>query len=249
MVRLGELVQRLALTVMRPDDLVEFSRRYYRHPTIVETWCDPGLIDEGLTESEKTLLQGITGQGRRLLVLGVGGGREAIALAQMGFQVTGVDFVTQMVPRALSNAQRAGVQISVLAQDFSDFPFAPECYDVVWLSAGMYSSIPTRKRRVRLLASIRKGLTPGGYFLCQFLFYPNAGRPSKLEYLEKIWAHLTFGYVENEQGDCLLGNSQFMHLFYRESDLKSEFEEAGFEILSISGTPADAMRGAVLSKH
>jgi SAM-dependent methyltransferase len=183
-----------------------------------------------------------------MLVLGMGGGREAIALAKMGYDVTGVDFVPEMVRKARENAVKLGVTISVLVQDLSQLSMAPLSYDVVWLSAGMYSSIPTRDRRVATLRKIRDCLAPGGHFLCQFLFYPGAFSTSRLDRLARIFAYLTLGNLSYETGDTLLGNAQFMHYFSSDSDLESEFEEAGFEILRIIGDTDESMRGAVLRR-
>lgn len=48
LVRLGRFIQSLALMVMRPDDLIEYSRRSYAKPGSIDAWSDPDLIDSGL---------------------------------------------------------------------------------------------------------------------------------------------------------------------------------------------------------
>ena len=94
--------------VMRPDDLLELSRQTYARPHNVAGWGRLDLVERGLGDEELALLAHLPGKEGRLLLLGVGGGREAIPLARLGFQVTGVDFVPGMVALAQENAARQG---------------------------------------------------------------------------------------------------------------------------------------------
>src|SRR5512136_727202 len=97
LLRTGRFIQSLAVMVMKPGDLVEFTRRTYADPRSQNGWTAPALVDTGLSASERELLDRIPFRRGKLLVLGVGGGREAIPLAKMGFEVTGVDFVPELV--------------------------------------------------------------------------------------------------------------------------------------------------------
>lgn len=53
----------------------------------------------------------------RVLVLCMGGGREAIALAQRGFEVVGVDFVPEVLEKARENAAPGRCHHRVAAGD------------------------------------------------------------------------------------------------------------------------------------
>ncbi|MBW1887914.1 MAG: hypothetical protein JRI52_06130, partial [Deltaproteobacteria bacterium] len=101
LIRLGRFINSLAVVVMRPDDLVEFGRQTYANPESVENLCRVETVDLGLTSDETGLLEKTPLKKGRLLLLGVGGGREAIPLARMGFDVTGVDFVRDLVERSI----------------------------------------------------------------------------------------------------------------------------------------------------
>lgn len=138
LIRLGKFVQSLAVMVMRPDDLVEFGRQMYTRPHNVASWGRPELVYRGLGLNETALLEHLPLKQGRLLLLGVGGGREAIPLAQMGFDVTGVDFVPGMVEKARENAAQRGVRIEGLVQEISKLDVPDGAYDVVWLCAAMY---------------------------------------------------------------------------------------------------------------
>ncbi len=114
---LGAFVQSLPVVVLTPDDLVEFSRQSYAKTGNVESWAEDELVDSGLSADELDLLAAAPATTGDLLLLGVGGGREAITLARMGFRVTGVDYVSAMVNRARENAARRGVSMVGLVQE------------------------------------------------------------------------------------------------------------------------------------
>ena len=108
--------------------------------------------------------------------MGVGGGREAIPLAQKGFEVTGVDFVPEMVAQAKANARRHNVEIEGLVQDISNLEVAQASFDVIWFTTGLYSSIPTRALRISMLQRIHHALRQEGCVVCQFSWNPSAHR-------------------------------------------------------------------------
>jgi 2-polyprenyl-3-methyl-5-hydroxy-6-metoxy-1,4-benzoquinol methylase len=112
--RLGEFLKSLTVVVMRPDDLIELSHQTYAQPQRVAGWSERDLVNPGLRPGEMLLLKQVPQTGDRLLLLGVGGGREAIPLARMDFTVTGVDFIPAMVEQVKTNAARCGVNIKGL---------------------------------------------------------------------------------------------------------------------------------------
>jgi 2-polyprenyl-3-methyl-5-hydroxy-6-metoxy-1,4-benzoquinol methylase len=112
LLRLGNFIQSLAIMAMRPDDLVEFSRKFYAKATQVQYWSSDKVLAAGLNVLETSLLAKVPLRAGRVLVLNMGGGRDAIALAKLGFEVTGVDSVPEMVQKAQDNAGRHGVQIT-----------------------------------------------------------------------------------------------------------------------------------------
>jgi SAM-dependent methyltransferase len=246
MVRLGTLIDRFALMVMRPDDLVAFTRRHYRSPRVVETWSSESKVGEGLHESEENLLKVIPRRSGRVLVLGAGGGREAIALARRGYAVTAVDFVSEMVARTQTNAERTGVRVSARKADFLKADFSPQSYEIVWLCAGTYSSIPGRDRRIGFLSRVRETLVPGGHFLCQLIYHPQVHHYSNLDLLGKVFAHLTRGNMTHEKGDMLSGKCEFVHCFSSEIEVVTEFEGSGFEVLALIWGAGEQFVGAVL---
>jgi SAM-dependent methyltransferase len=178
---------------------------------------------------EKSLVDRLPEKGGRLLLLGMGGGREAIPLAEMGFDVTGIDHAPALVARGLQLAADRGVKIEGLVQDISNLQLPSSRYDVVFFSRSMYSLVPSRKRRVHMLQRIREALKPEGSVLCQFHWDPSVfpGRKSLL--IRRATACLTLGNFSYEPGDILWGGAEFVHAFGSEREVRSEFELAGFE--------------------
>ena len=247
MIRLGRLLQTLAVSVMRPDDLIEFSRRFYADPASVKGWSRADILDEGLAPEEKDLLERSPVRSGRLLLLGVGGGREAIALAREGFQVTGVDFVAGMIESAKANATGRGISIEGLVQEISRLDVPEGSHDLAWLSARMYSCIPTRRRRTAMLRRIARALRSGGCFICQFHWEPRR-QPPWLCRLHRAVARLTLGHLQFEPGDALLFGNEFLHAFADRALVTEEFNDGGFTALHWSVSGENQSGGAVLQK-
>lgn len=233
LLQVGDFFQTLPVVVMKPDDLVEFSRQSYSKSTDVEAWADDRLVDSGFSEDELDLIREVPNTEGDLLLLGVGGGREAIPLAKMGFRVTGVDYVPAMVERAIQNASHRGVYIDGLVQDISHLEVQAELYDVVLISRAMYSCVPTRKRRVDMVQRICRALKPNGIFLCQSHWETRLKNLGWGDFIRRVIAVCTLGNHAYETGDMLWLKVEFIHAFASEDKLKSELEQGGFTVTRI----------------
>lgn len=243
--RFGRFIQSLAVMVMKPDDLVEFSRRAYSSPTAVEGWARKGVAGAGLDPTEEALLKRVPVTKGKLLLLCLGGGREAIPLAKRGFEVTGVDFVPELVQQARKNALEQGVAIEGLVQDMIKLVIEPDAYDLACLFAAMYSGIPTRTRRIEMLKRVLAGLKAGGYFLCQFQYYSPLPSSPRADRLRKIFAYLSMGNIHHEKGDMIWRESEFIHTFWSEELLRSEFEQSGFQVVEVN-IPKNSLWGSAI---
>lgn len=243
-VRLGHFIASLALMVLRRDDLMEYTRQNYLTDKQVSAYSQEDFVDAGLNREETLLLEKLPLTSGRMLVLGMGGGRDAIALARRGFQVVGADYIPAMVTEALKNAERCGVALEGVVQDLTDLKMPPASFDVVVLLAGMYSAIPGRQGRIALLQRVRDILTPRGYFLCQFFYEEDQAPRRWAEWVRRALAFLTRGYLTYERGDVLFGGREFLHFFTSRKELAGEFAAAGFQVIDLylSGN----LSGAVL---
>ncbi len=246
MIRLGSFIQSLAIMVMKPDDLVEFSRQRYAQPKEVTYWTSEKMADRGLTPLEATFLAKVPFKTGQLLVLGVGGGRDAIPLAQLGFNVTGIDFLPEMVQQAQENAARHGVRLKGEVQDVTNLILPEQTYDLIWMANSMYSLIPRRARRVDMLRRLHKALKPGGYFFCSFYWEERLESFRRGELARKILALLTMGNFWYEPGEKIWPNGEFIRAFNSETELQSEFVDGGFTTLHLQITKSEYEGGALL---
>lgn len=248
LIRLNKFLESLTVIIMRPDDLIEFSRQTYNEPRNAVAMSQKCNVDQGLYGYEEALLEKIPKKNGTLLLLGVGGGREAIPMARMGFTVTGVDFSPEMVEQARANLVGHGLGIDLLLQEISQLDVPSDSYSIVWLSSAMYSCVPTRNRRVTMLKKIRNGLVPGGYFVCMFFWNPSLKHSRKGLLARKLISHLTLGNTSYELGDILLHNIEFIHAFSSEKSLRSEFAAAGFKVIQLHLAEERKRGEAVLMK-
>lgn len=248
LIKLGHFVQESAVTVMRPKDLIEFSRKSYSRAQEVKAWGAKQWLESGLTPEEADLEKEFPIQNGKLFLLGVGGGREAIFFAKKGVDVTAVDFIPDMVEEARRNIELYGVRAKVMVQEISSLALPDAYYDYVWISMGLYSAVPTRKKRVKMLKNLWKSLKPEALLFCQFHWNPKKGLSIKAEFAKKLFAILTLGNFWYEKGDMLWGNSEFLHAFTSEDKLRAEFEAGGFKVISIHLNEITRRAGAVLQK-
>jgi len=247
--RLAGWIQSLPVFLMSPEDLIDFTRTSYARPHVVKGWGDNEFVAAGLTDDEVHLLEKMpVGQGQ-LLLLGVGGGREAIPLAQKGFDVTGVDFVPEMVAQAQSNALNHEMEIRGLVQDISKLEVTSASFDVIWFSTALYSQIPTRSLRIAMLQRIYHALRPDGCVVCQFNF-DGSGRGFSVwgKRMRRLVAFVTWGNRQYEDGDHIHAGIEFIHSFCNEEELFSEFEAAGFSVHYLNICEPFCMAGAILVK-
>ena len=97
----------------------------------------------------------------RALDLGAGEGRNAVWLAEQGWQVTAVDFSQVALERAAAVAERAGVRVDLVAADLTDYTPAAAAFDLVVI---LYLHLPPDARQ-RVLDQAGLALRPGGRLL------------------------------------------------------------------------------------
>lgn len=97
----------------------------------------------------------------RALDLACGEGQNAIWLATLGWDVTGVDYSEVAVAKARARAERDGVDVDFVCADLVEFEPERERFDLVLV---LYLHIPSAERR-GVLARAAEALAPGGTFV------------------------------------------------------------------------------------
>lgn len=94
----------------------------------------------------------------RALDLACGEGRNAIWLAERGWQVTGVDFSEVAIAKATALAASRGVDVEWVVADVLDDPAAGAAFDLV---AVLYLQLP-RDEMLRAVRTAADAVAPGG---------------------------------------------------------------------------------------
>jgi SAM-dependent methyltransferase len=97
----------------------------------------------------------------RAIDLACGEGRNAVWLAERGWQVTGVDFSTVGLEKARALAAARGVEAEWIAADLLDYRAAPEGFDLVIL---FYLQVPA-VQRTGIVSRAAGAVAPGGTFV------------------------------------------------------------------------------------
>jgi SAM-dependent methyltransferase len=108
-----------------------------------------------------------------LLDLACGTGRHALAFAEMGFEVTGVDYGEELLERARRNAADAGSDIEFVLGDMRTVELERR-FDAVTCLFDSIGYPLTDEGVVSALATARSHLKPGGAVAIEFLHAPAA---------------------------------------------------------------------------
>lgn len=100
--------------------------------------------------------------GTRVLEVGAGSGRDAVALARAGAHVTVVDYAENALEHVRVNAERAGVRVNRLRADGQCTPFPDGAFDLV-IHQGLLEHF---RDPLPLLGDNLRVLAPGGRLYC-----------------------------------------------------------------------------------
>ncbi len=137
----------------------EIVYRYFRAP-----W-DIGARQEltKLVESERI-------EPCRAIDLGCGTGANAIYLAQMGFEVTGVDYAEAAIKKARIRAKDAGVQVDFVLDDLTNLRYVSGKFDFL-LDYGVLDDLRLHQREP-YLQNMLPLTRPGSRYLLWGFEYP-----------------------------------------------------------------------------
>ena len=108
----------------------------------------------------------------RVLCLAEGEGRNAVFLAELGHEVTAVDFSAEGLRKTERLARERGVKITTVHADLAAYDLELECFTgIVAIFAHLLPLI-----RQRLHAQVARALVPGGVFILE------AYRPEQLAF-------------------------------------------------------------------
>ncbi|MFL6280557.1 MAG: class I SAM-dependent methyltransferase [Vicinamibacterales bacterium] len=217
-VYLGAGARRLA--EMREDHRYAWDAYYERH----------SAPESSLLSWEEDCLGQFTAPGVRVLVIGCGSGRDLMALAERGCEVTGMDPSGTGLDIADRLLRGRGFSAKLIQGFFEDTPIARP-FDVVVFSYYCYAAIPMTSRRIGALAKAASLVDAGGHVIVSHA----AGIPrphSILVRLGQIAGALARSDWRLEPGDLVSDNREraasfsFTHAF-EPGELEREATAAG----------------------
>ena len=147
----------------------------------------------------------------KVLCVAEGEGRNAVFLAEQGYEVTAVDASSVGLAKARKLAEERGVNITTIVSDLADFNIDPDSWDGV---VSIFAHVPPLLRK-QLHSKIVKGLRPGGVLVLESyrpdqLKYKTGGPPTAefmmtLEGLEEELTGLAFEYAVELDHDIIEG--------------------------------------------
>ena len=176
--------------------------------SIRDSWQDFYASDASrapvLLPWEQALYERFVPADSHLLVIGCGSGRDLVALAQRGAQVTGIEPAGSAVREARRMLLERSLSGSVIEGFFEDATVSGE-FDAVIFSYYCYAAIPVSRRRIEALKKAARLLAPGGCIVVSYA--ANTIRPRAfLVHLAQLSGRLFGSDWRLEGGDVVWDN-------------------------------------------
>jgi SAM-dependent methyltransferase len=133
----------------------------------LEDFRDPQIYDvqdEGYYDDYPLIEQWAQSLGGPLLDLACGTGRMALRMAELGYQVTGVDITPEMISWARQKAEQRKLSIEWIVADARSFHLQKQ-YSLLYMLENAFQFFLTRVDQEAMLTCVREHLLPEGCFL------------------------------------------------------------------------------------
>lgn len=211
---------------------------FYADPGEEKRWGDD-MAERGLYPTEEALLSRHVPVGARVLNIGCGGGREALAMARTGRTVTAVDLNGVFVEAVARRAAEAGLDIECRVMDALELDFPPASFDAVVMVGQLIGHIRGRQNRIAALRRAFEVVRPYGVGV----FSTNAIEAYWLYRAYFLWANSTrriYNPMDLEPDDAFVfrvggrrralfgsDDSPVFH-WYRAADFRDDLRAAGW---------------------
>jgi len=127
--------------------------------------------------------------GKKVVDLGAGTGRTAVAFAQAGWDVVAVDISPNMLTKLAEKSATAGVKVECHLGDMREFDVGSG-YDCVYSASSAFFSLRTQSDQLSCLAACYRALRSGGELIIE-CFMPDPGllRPSSQINVRSVGTH------------------------------------------------------------
>lgn len=222
----------VSLGLLRAETMHRIDGYYFDQ--CEDRYYDEGYNKSGLHDWERRAIDEHFRGRRRLLVTSVGGGREVLALQELGYVVDGFECNAGLAAFAKALCEKEGRAADIMLAERDQCPATGSVYDGAVVGWGAYTLIQGRKKRVEFLKQLRPQVEEGAPLLVSYM-----ARVCDSKYLRTVAAvgnvfRTILGRERLELGDDL--NPIYVHLF-NEAEIAAELGEAGFTLKTYAAGP------------
>ncbi|HEX7017865.1 MAG TPA: class I SAM-dependent methyltransferase [Patescibacteria group bacterium] len=171
------------------------TKQSYENPQLVAEF----IKKHSLEPKQAQLIQEFSSKikGKKVLDLGCGPGHDSYLFAELGYEVTGLDYSSEMIKQA-KKLKETTKNISFIVGDMTqlDTYFEPNTFDAVWASASLLH-IPTSQIE-KVLAGIANVSAPGANVYISLKGGSGTHLVSEDQYLDGIKVEREFTLWEKE---------------------------------------------------
>jgi SAM-dependent methyltransferase len=217
-----------AAGVLRRDELQAASIDQYRFFNI-----STADVDSGLTPGEREFYPRYLRPGDRVLLVGCGTGRDLIALRELGYDVTGLEPIQELVDIARMHLARRGMSAPLLTGPIQTADLNGTYHGVIF-SGCCYAMMQGEALRVATLKRLLNHLDPNGRVI---ISYQGGGQSGLGHWVTRVSARLTRADWSPEPGDtftrdfAVAGLIRYQHAF-APSEFARECEAAGLNLFA-----------------
>jgi ubiquinone/menaquinone biosynthesis C-methylase UbiE len=237
-----------------------WAREYFERG-YAQRWGLPPITDHIRVEAAGLWKYLNVNPGSRIVDIGCGHGRHALALAQLGSRVVGVDFAIALLSEARHLGARLGVEANWVRADMRILPFRRAHFEVAIL-LDAFGFFETEQDNDAVLANIARVLAPHGRLclktvngdpiLADFRGSDTEEREGAVVTISRTLTLEPPRMTENIVVSGSRGNGEYerRQRLYRSDEICRMIEHAGFSIFGIfssaNGTLFDSARSATI---
>jgi hypothetical protein len=223
---LAAFVNGFWLGVLNRERLHAINEMHYYQTS--KMYCDENYNKSGLRHWESEMVERYFKTCKSLLVAGVGGGREVLALQKLGYEVDGFECYEPFVSFAQELLKKENCIPSVRLAPRDQCPINGQIYDGLIIGWGAYMCIQGRELRINFLKNMRAQARDGSPILLSFFARPRDGRYLKTILMIGNSIRWFLRKDALELGDDLYP-PHYVHHFTKK-EIISDLRDAGFEL-------------------
>ncbi|MBI2267707.1 MAG: class I SAM-dependent methyltransferase [Armatimonadetes bacterium] len=187
---------------------------------------------KGLKNWERRILSDHFRPGWEVLDIGCGAGREAVAMAQEGFRVTGIDLVPELAEEASLFSKESGLEEKTrfLTMNACALAFPDDSFDGAVMTEQVINSVPGRESRLRALREAFRVLKKNGLLIMSSLSRNRGFLRSLFWRLAPFWTGLGPGERWVSRVDQSRSPGRIVVFYYTAEELLRDVRECGFHI-------------------